>query len=256
MAMFPDAYYLMHVARGSNEPRPAGVPDRGGRTGRRGRRWRSDDDPTFTEEQVRRYARHIILPGIGGEGQRKLLDAKVLCIGAGGLGSPVAMYRAAAGVGTLGIVDFDKVDESNLQRQIVHSTADIGRPKVESAVDRLRAINPTIEIVPYDTILVVAERVRGPRTLGRRGGRDRQLPGAVPRQRRYAVPRQAARLRLDLPVRRPGHGVHARAGRARATDACSRSRRRPGPVPSCAEGGVFGALPGSWARSRRPRPSS
>ncbi|MGH2671600.1 MAG: HesA/MoeB/ThiF family protein, partial [Actinomycetota bacterium] len=75
----------------------------------------------FTEEQVRRYARHIILPGIGGDGQRKLLDAKVLCIGAGGLGSPVAMYLAAAGVGTLGILDFDRVDESNLQRQIIHS---------------------------------------------------------------------------------------------------------------------------------------
>ena len=109
--------------------------------------------PSFTEEQVRRYARHIILPGIGGEGQRKLLDAKVLCIGAGGLGSPVAMYLAAAGVGTLGILDFDRVDESNLQRQIIHSTADVGRPKVESAADRLRLINPTIEVVPYDTIL-------------------------------------------------------------------------------------------------------
>ncbi|MGZ4126336.1 MAG: HesA/MoeB/ThiF family protein, partial [Actinomycetota bacterium] len=107
----------------------------------------------FTEEQVRRYARHIILPGIGGEGQRKLLDSKVLVIGAGGLGSPVAMYLAAAGVGTLGILDFDKVDESNLQRQILHSTADVGRSKVESAVDHLRALNPTIEIVGYDTIL-------------------------------------------------------------------------------------------------------
>ena len=108
---------------------------------------------SFTEDQVRRYARHIILPGIGGDGQRMLLDSKVLVIGAGGLGSPVAMYLAAAGVGTLGILDFDKVDESNLQRQIIHSTADVGRPKVESAVDRLRAINPTIEVVPYETIL-------------------------------------------------------------------------------------------------------
>jgi adenylyltransferase/sulfurtransferase len=122
--------------------------------------------PAFTEEQVRRYARHIILPGIGGEGQRKLLDAKVLCIGAGGLGSPVAMYLAAAGVGTLGIVDFDTVDESNLQRQIVHSTADVGRPKVESAVDRLRAINPTIDDRALRHDPVVAQRVRGPRTRG------------------------------------------------------------------------------------------
>ena len=92
--------------------------------------------PGFTEEQVRRYSRHIILPGIGGEGQRRLLDSKVLVIGAGGLGSPVAMYLAAAGVGTLGILDFDRVDESNLQRQILHSTPDVGRPKVASAVDR------------------------------------------------------------------------------------------------------------------------
>src|SRR5581483_8645181 len=97
----------------------------------------------FTEDEVRRYARHIILPGIGGEGQAKLLESKVLVLGAGGLGSPVSMYLA--GVGTLGILDFDKVDESNLQRQILHSTADVGRSKVESAVDRLRAINPTIE---------------------------------------------------------------------------------------------------------------
>src|SRR5437764_14356379 len=106
-----------------------------------------------TQEEVTRYARHIILPGIGGDGQRKLLDASVLCIGAGGLGSPVAMYLAAAGVGKLGIVDFDKVDLTNLQRQIAHGTKDVGRPKVESAADRLRDINPGIEVVPYDTIL-------------------------------------------------------------------------------------------------------
>src|SRR4029453_9698879 len=109
--------------------------------------------PGFTEDQVRRYSRHIILPGIGGEGQRRLLDSKVLVIGAGGLGSPVAMYLAAAGVGTLGILDFDKVDESNLQRQILPSTPDVGRPKGERAASPLRAPTPTIEIVGYDTIL-------------------------------------------------------------------------------------------------------
>ena len=107
----------------------------------------------FTEEQVRRYARHIILPGIGGEGQRKLLDAKVLSVGAGGLGSPIAMYLAAAGVGTIGVLDFDRVDESNLQRQILHTDADVGRPKVESALEHLRAINPTIDVVGHDTLL-------------------------------------------------------------------------------------------------------
>ena len=85
--------------------------------------------PTFTEDQVQRYSRHIILPNVGGAGQRKLLDSKVLVIGAGGLGSPILMYLAAAGIGTIGIVDFDKVDTSNLQRQILHTDADVGRPR-------------------------------------------------------------------------------------------------------------------------------
>jgi adenylyltransferase/sulfurtransferase len=107
----------------------------------------------FTEDQVQRYARHIILPGIGGAGQRKLLDASVLVIGAGGLGSPIAMYLAAAGIGKLGIVDFDAVDVSNLQRQILHTSGDVGRPKVASAVEHLKAINPTIEVVGHDSLL-------------------------------------------------------------------------------------------------------
>src|SRR5262245_13825958 len=101
----------------------------------------------FTEDQVQRYARHIILPDVGGAGQRKLLDSKVLVIGAGGLGSPIALYLAAAGIGTIGIVDFDRVDVSNLQRQILHTDGDVGRPKVASAVEHLRAINPTIEVI-------------------------------------------------------------------------------------------------------------
>src|SRR5205814_728859 len=108
---------------------------------------------TFTEEEVVRYARHIILPQIGGEGQRRLLDSSVLCVGAGGLGSPIAMYLAAAGVGKLGVVDFDKVDLTNLQRQILHGTSDVGRPKVESAADTLRELNPGLEVVPHDVVL-------------------------------------------------------------------------------------------------------
>jgi len=104
----------------------------------------------LTEGQARRYARQISLIEIGIDGQRKLIDSKVLCIGTGGLGSPASMYLAAAGVGTLGIVDFDVVEESNLQRQILHSTADVGRRKVESAVDTLRALSPTIEVVATD----------------------------------------------------------------------------------------------------------
>lgn len=103
----------------------------------------------LSEEQVRRYSRHLILPEIGGSGQRKLLNGKVLLVGAGGLGSPAALYLAAAGVGTLGIVDFDVVDLSNLQRQILHHVRDVGRPKVESAVDTIADLNPDVKVVPY-----------------------------------------------------------------------------------------------------------
>ena len=103
----------------------------------------------FTEEQIRRYSRHIILKEVGGKGQTKLLNSKALLIGAGGLGSPAALYLAAAGVGTLGIVDDDRVDMSNLQRQILHSSADVGRLKVESAADRIAGINPDVKVVAY-----------------------------------------------------------------------------------------------------------
>lgn len=110
----------------------------------------------LTEEQIERYSRHILLPEIGGEGQERLLAGKVLVVGAGGLGSPAAYYLAAAGVGTLGIMDGDAVDLSNLQRQILHGTADVGRPKVESARDRLAALNPDVRVVPYRERLTAA----------------------------------------------------------------------------------------------------
>src|SRR5437773_8504513 len=100
----------------------------------------------LTNEETARYSRHLIMPEVTPEGQRRLKAARVLCIGAGGLGSPSAMYLAAAGVGTIGIVDFDDVDLSNLQRQILHGTKDIGRSKLESARDRLRDVNPEIEV--------------------------------------------------------------------------------------------------------------
>jgi molybdopterin/thiamine biosynthesis adenylyltransferase len=101
----------------------------------------------LTEDQRLRYSRHTLLKEVGEAGQIKLLEAKVLLIGAGGLGSPAAMYLAAAGVGTLGIVDFDVVDVSNLQRQLLHGNKDVGRPKVESAADRLHDINPDVKVV-------------------------------------------------------------------------------------------------------------
>lgn len=123
-------------------------------------RWKTLDYPlvketALTTEQVERYSRHFMLPQVGERGQRQLLRSKVLCIGVGGLGSPTAFYLAAAGVGTLGIIDSDRVDLSNLQRQILHKTQDVGRPKVDSARDTLEALNPDVKIVPYPVRLTV-----------------------------------------------------------------------------------------------------
>ena len=103
----------------------------------------------LTEEQIQRYSRHIILKDVGGKGQQKLLDGKVLIIGAGGLGAPIALYLAAAGVGTIGIADADVVDITNLQRQVIHFTHDVGKPKVESAAEKMRAINPDVTVNTY-----------------------------------------------------------------------------------------------------------
>src|SRR5499433_1662345 len=109
--------------------------------------------PQLTNDEIKRYSRHLIMPEVGVEGQRKLKAGSVLCIGAGGLGSPAAMYLAAAGVGRIGIVDFDVVDFSNLQRQIIHGTPDVGRTKLDSAKDKLNAINPEVEVVTHDAAL-------------------------------------------------------------------------------------------------------
>src|SRR5213595_2639656 len=109
--------------------------------------------PTLTNDEVKRYSRHLIMPEVGVEGQRKLKAASVLCIGAGGLGAPASMYLAAAGVGTLGLVDFDVVDFSNLQRQILHGTPDVGRSKLASARDRLNALNPNVTIESHEIAL-------------------------------------------------------------------------------------------------------
>src|SRR5690349_18433562 len=108
---------------------------------------------SLNNDEILRYSRHLIMPEVGMEGQLKLKAAKVLCIGAGGLGSPLALYLAAAGVGTIGIVDFDVVDFTNLQRQIIHSTADVGRKKLDSAEDKLKSINPNVNVVRFDTRL-------------------------------------------------------------------------------------------------------
>src|SRR5574337_2034396 len=103
-------------------------------------------EPKLSKEEILRYSRHLIMPEVGMEGQLKLKQAKVLCVGTGGLGAPLALYLAAAGVGKLGIVDFDVVDYTNLQRQVIHGTEDVGRPKLDSARDTVRDINPNVEV--------------------------------------------------------------------------------------------------------------
>src|SRR5881628_2969016 len=110
----------------------------------------------LSNDEILPYSRHLIMPEVGMEGQKKLKAARVLCIGAGGLGSPLALYLAAAGVGTLGIVDFDVVDYTNLQRQIIHTTADVGRRKLDSAAEKLKAINPFLEVRTFGTRLTSA----------------------------------------------------------------------------------------------------
>jgi molybdopterin/thiamine biosynthesis adenylyltransferase/molybdopterin converting factor small subunit len=197
---------------------------------------------TFSRDEILRYSRHLIMPEVTLEGQRKLKEARVLCIGAGGLGSPLTLYLAAAGVGTLGVVEFDTVDLSNIQRQVLYSTGDVGRPKLEAATERLRALNPDIEIVAAQLAAVELERARPVRPVRHHRGRDRQLPDPVPGQRRCVLTGKpnvyASIFRFD--------------GQVSVFDAndgpCYRclfpEPPPPGLVPSCAEGGVLGVLPG------------
>jgi adenylyltransferase/sulfurtransferase len=198
---------------------------------------------SFSEDEVRRYARHIILPGIGGDGQQKLMDSKVLVIGAGGLGSPAAMYLAAAGVGTIGLVDFDHVDLSNLQRQILHDTSDVGRPKVASAKDRLNELNPNVEVIPHEKMLSSANAfdILGPY--------DVVVDGTDNFPVRYLV--NDATQMLGKPLvygsifQWEGQASLFMPGQNTPCYRCLFPEPPPpGTVPSCAEGGVFGVLPG------------
>ncbi len=200
-------------------------------------------DFKFTEDQVMRYARHIILPGIGGEGQRKLIESKVLVIGAGGLGSPVALYLAAAGVGTLGILDFDRVDLSNLQRQIIHDTDDVGKPKVQSAKERINAMNPNVEVVAYDSVLTSANAFEVLEPW------DIVIDGTDNFPVRYLV--NDATQMLGKPLvygsiyQFEGQASVFMPGQEAPCYRCLFPQPPPpGTVPSCAEGGVFGVLPG------------
>ena len=196
---------------------------------------------TFTPAQLNRYSRHIIMPQVGGIGQRKLLEAKVLLLGAGGLGSPTAMYLAAAGVGTLGIVDFDTVDLSNLQRQILHGTNDIGRPKVDSARDTLNDINPDIKVVPINLRLTSENIMEVIQDY------DIIVDGSDNFPTRYLV-NDACYLAKKTNVHGSIFMFDGQVSVFEPGKGCYRclypSPPPPGMVPSCAEAGVFGVLPG------------
>jgi adenylyltransferase/sulfurtransferase len=197
---------------------------------------------TLSNEEILRYSRHLIMPEVTLEGQKKLKAARVLCVGTGGLGSPLALYLAAAGVGTLGLVDFDVVDYTNLQRQVLHHTSDVGRLKLDSAIDKLIAINPFVEIKRFDTYL------SSQNALEIISGFDIIADGTDNFATRYLV--------NDACVLSGKPNVYASIFRFEgqasifATEAgpCYRclypEPPPPGLVPSCAEGGVLGVLPG------------
>ncbi|MCH8089233.1 MAG: molybdopterin-synthase adenylyltransferase MoeB [Chloroflexi bacterium] len=195
----------------------------------------------FTKEQVQRYSRHLIMPQVGSKGQRKLLEAKVLLIGAGGLGSPTALYLCAAGVGTLGIVDFDVVELTNLQRQILHHSYDIGRLKVDSAADTLNDINPDVKVVKHNV------RLSSQNIMEIIEDYDIVVDGSDNFPTRYLVNDAC------VMVKKPNvHGsIFLFEGQASVfthDKGCYRclypDPPPPGMVPSCAEAGVLGVLPG------------
>ncbi len=197
---------------------------------------------SFAAEEIERYSRHFLLPQIGKEGQRKLKSSRVLLIGAGGLGSPAALYLAAAGVGTLGVVDFDRVELTNLQRQIIHRTRDVGRSKTESAEERIHEINPHVIVEPYDLRLSAENALEILRAF------DVIVDGSDNFATRYLVNDAAVLLgKPDV------YGsIHRFEGQASVFAApggpCYRCLFRepppPGLVPNCAEAGVLGVLPG------------
>jgi molybdopterin/thiamine biosynthesis adenylyltransferase/rhodanese-related sulfurtransferase len=195
---------------------------------------------SLTVDEVRRYSRHLIIPDVAMTGQKRLKNAKVLCVGAGGLGSPALMYLAAAGVGTLGIVEFDTVDESNLQRQIIHGQSDIGRPKADSARDSVREINPLVNVVVHDT------RLDNDNVLEIFAQYDLIVDGTDNFATRYLV--NDAAVLLGKPY--VWGSIYRFDGQASVFwDKYGPNYRDlypdpppPGMVPSCAEGGVLGVL--------------
>ena len=196
----------------------------------------------FTDEQIERYSRHIILPEVGGSGQQKMLEARVLLLGAGGLGSPAAYYLAAAGIGNLGIVDFDRVDLSNLQRQIIHSTERIGMLKTESAKKTIKALNPDVNVTLYN------ERLDSSNIMNLIEGYDYIVDGSDNFPTRYLVNDACVmknktlihgsiyRFEGQVTVFKPGDGPCYRCLYPEPPP--------PGMVPNSQEGGVLGVLAG------------
>ena len=198
--------------------------------------------PELTPDDLSRYSRHLFLPEVGMEGQRKLKAASVLCVGTGGLGSPLAFYLAAAGIGTLGLVDFDVVDASNLQRQIIHSTKDIGRKKLDSAAEKLTALNPALNVVKHETMQSSANALEILKDY------DIVADGTDNFPTRYLVNDASVLLRKPNAYA----SIFRFEGQASVfgmeEGPCYRclypEPPPPGLVPSCAEGGVLGILPG------------
>lgn len=201
-----------------------------------------DDLPDLSNQEIRRYGRHLVLPEVGVEGQRRLKAGRVLLVGAGGLGSPAALYLAAAGVGTLGIVEFDTVDETNLQRQVLYGTSDVGAPKLATAIARLRDINPHVEIVPH------AERLDIGNVLRLVEGYDLVLDGSDNFPTRYLVNDACVIAKKPLVwgavLRFEGQVSVFGVDGGPCYRCLFPEPPPPGSVPSCAEGGVFGVLPG------------
>jgi adenylyltransferase/sulfurtransferase len=196
----------------------------------------------FSEEQIERYSRHIILREVGGKGQAKLLDSRVLIIGAGGLDSPVGLYLAAAGVGTIGIVDSDAVDLSNLQRQILHATTDLGRPKCLSARETLENINPDVRVVPHQL------RLDSSSVLDVIADYDIVVDGADNFPTRYLVNDACVMQGKPLShagiLRFEGHVTTIVPGRGPCYRCLYPEPPPPGLVPSCQEAGILGAVAG------------
>lgn len=196
----------------------------------------------FTDEQIERYSRHIILPEVGGLGQKKILQSKVLVIGTGGLGSPISFYLAAAGVGKLGLVDSDKVELNNLQRQIIHSTKDIGKEKTISAKEKLNSLNPDVEVITYQ------ERVTSQNILDIIKDYDIVVDGSDNFPTRYLVNDACVLLNKPLShgaiLRFDGQVMTIVPGKGPCYRCLFQEPPPPGTVPSCQEAGILGVVAG------------